>query len=169
MRGHKILGIIIIVVGLSILFSFPVFNFIFAFIILWIGVRILTGQSRIFGGAWTSGEGQSDEDYYSRVLIFSGVGTKLTSSNFKGMDVVSIFGGGDIDVMGVKTGKSEIDFELNAIFGGLKIKVPQSWRVVDEGTGILGGFDNKTTPPSKASVTVHVKGAAIFGGVEIIN
>jgi hypothetical protein len=70
MRGHILAGVIIILIGLSILFGFPLFNFIFAFIVLWIGVRILTGQGK-HGHYWPEGKGSSNEDYFRRVLVFS--------------------------------------------------------------------------------------------------
>lgn len=169
MRGHQLAGIIIILIGLSILFHFAIFNFLFAFIILWIGIKILTGQSQMFGSVMSSTKGTLSEDFVRRVLIFSGIKTKLRTENFEGMDVVAIFGGGEIDATGVKTKKNNIDVDIVAIFGGIKFIVPKGWSVKSEGAGIIGGFDNKTDFSGKPTVTIHLKGAAIFGGVEVVN
>jgi len=168
MRGHIIAGVIIILIGLSILFGFPLFNFIFAFIVIWIGVRILTGRGEM-DHFWSEGKGSASEDYFRRVLIFSGIRTKLKTENFEGMELVTIFGGGEVDAGGVGTKKTDIDIDLVAIFGGVKLRLPKGWEVKSEGTGILGGFDNKTVSSAKSGVTVHLKGAAIFGGVEVVN
>jgi hypothetical protein len=169
MRGHQLAGLIIILIGLSILFNFPIFNFLFAFIILWIGVKILTGQGKSFGGMVTKTGGTISEDFVKRVLIFSGIKAKLKTDNFEGMDVVSIFGGGEIDASGVKTKKTSIDIDLVSIFGGLKLTLPKGWVVKSEGAGIIGGFNNNTNVSGKSTVTVHLKGAAIIGGVEVVN
>jgi hypothetical protein len=169
MRSHTLLGVIIILIGLSILFHFAIFNFLFAFVILWIGVKILTGQSEVFGSIASATKGVLNEDSVNRVLVFSGIKTKLKTENFQGMEVVTIFGGGEIDAGLVKTKKTNIDVDLVAIFGGLKLIVPKGWQVKSEGVGIIGGFNNSTNSPVKSGVTVHLKGAAIFGGVEVAN
>jgi predicted membrane protein len=168
MKAHTVAGIIIILIGLSILFRFPVINFIIAFFILWIGVKILTGQGRM-GNFWSETKGSINEDYFRRVLVFSGIRTKLSTQNFEGMELVTIFGGGEIDAAAVSTKKSNIDIDLVSIFGGVKLRIPKGWTVKSEGTGIMGGFNNGTESPAKSGVTVHLKGAAIFGGVEIVN
>jgi predicted membrane protein len=168
MRGHYLAGVIIILIGLSILFGFPLFNFIFAFIVLWIGVRILTGRGKT-GNFWSETKGSVNENYFRRVLIFSGINTKLKTENFEGMEIVTVFGGGEIDAGEISTKRANVDIDLVSIFGGMKLRLPKGWTVKSEGTGIMGGFDNNTQSSSKSSVMVHLKGAAIFGGVEIVN
>jgi hypothetical protein len=169
MKSHTLLGIIIILIGLSILFRFPILNFIFAFVILWIGVKILSGQGKMFGSVASSTKGVLNEDTLSRVLIFSGLKTKLITENFEGMDVVTVFSGGEIDAGSVKTKKSKIDIDLVSVFGGLKLVIPKGWQVKSEGVGIIGAFNNNTDSVSKSPVTIHLRGAAIFGGVEVVN
>ena len=167
MRGHTIFGVIVILIGLSILLHFAFFNFLFALIIIWIGVRILTGHRYDPWGMET--EASEGEDFLSRVFIFSGLRKKMTSDNFEGMNVAVIFGGGEIDLTGVKTQKTDLDLEINAVFGGLKLKIPKTWKIKSDAVGILGGFNNMTASPEKPAATVHLKGSAIFGGIEIVN
>lgn len=169
MRGHTLAGVIIILIGLSILFSFPVFNFVFALIVLWIGVRILTGRHGKHVNYWGESKGTINEDYLRRVLVFSGIQTKLKSENFEGAELVTIFAGGEIDASNVTTKKSNIDIDLVAVLGGIKLRIPKGWQVKSEGMGILGGYDNNTEPSSKSGVVVHLKGVAILGGVEVVN
>jgi predicted membrane protein len=168
MRGHTLAGIIIIVVGLSILFNFPVFNFLIAFVVLWVGVRILTGRGK-FGNFGAESSGTINEGYLRRVLIFSAIKAKLKTENFEGMELVTIFGGGEVDAGAVSTKKTDIEIDLVSIFGGIKLRIPKGWKVVSEGAGVFGGFNNKTESSSKSGVTLHLKGAAIFGGVEVVN
>jgi len=168
MRGHNFIGVIIIIIGLSILFSFPFFNIIFALILLWVGVRIVSGRSWS-GGPWKQATGIIKEDFLRRVLVFSSLQSKLKTESFEGMEIVAIFGGGELDASAISTKKTNVDINLVTIFGGIKLKLPKGWTVKNEGAGILGGFDNNTTPSSKSSVIVHLKGVAMFGGVEVEN
>lgn len=108
-------------------------------------------------------------NFLKRVLVFSGINAKLASDNFEGMELVCIFGGGELDLTEAATKKKDVDIELVAIFGGMKIRLPKGWNVKSEGTGIIGGFNDRTNPSGKSSTTVHLRGVAIFGGVEVIN
>jgi len=168
MRRHNIAGIILVLIGISILFSFPFFNIIFALILVWIGINTLTGKRR-WGNFGNENEVTSSEKYLSRVFIFSGMRAKLTSKDFEGMDLTAIFSAAEVDASVVSTKSKELDIELVAIFGGVKVKFPKNWSVKSEGVGILGGFDNNTKAPAKPTVTVHLKGTAILGGVEVLN
>jgi predicted membrane protein len=169
MKGHTFIGLIIILFGLSILFHFEIFNFLFAIIILWIGYKVITGQGHAFSDFDGNIKGTISEDYLKRVLIFSGINTTLKSQKFEGMDFVMIFGGGELDASNVKTKKENIDIDLVAIFGGLKLRIPKGWNVRSEGVGIIGGFNNNSDSATKPTVTIHLKGVAIFGGVEVVN
>lgn len=167
MKNSTLWGTIIILIGLSILLHFPIINFLIAFVIIWAGIKIITGQSPTWTG-FSSGKGSSNENRIQRVLIFSGINSKLNSENLEGINLTAVFGGGKVDVAGAKTSKKDIDIELVAIFGGIKLILPKNWKVESEGTGIFGSFDNRTEQ-AKTTTTVHLKGAAIFGGVEVVN
>ena len=166
MNPRLIIGILIILVGVSFLINFPVFKFAFALFIIWIGIKVLTGNREKFEFQST---GKTEEDEISRILVFSGINRRFLSKNFKGGEVVAIFGGGDIDLSEVDTKEKEITLDVVAIFGGLRVKVPDTWTIKSEGVGIIGGFNNNTKQKEKGTVTATVKGIAIFGGVDIVN
>ena len=166
MKNHTFIGIIIIFVGLSILFKFPIFNAIFAIFIIWIGIKIISGKNKNYK---FNVKGNFSEDVIERVLVFSGIDLKLTSQNFKGGELVSVFGGGDIDLSTVSTDEKIVKLDVVSIFGGFKIKVPKGWQVKSSGMGIIGAFNNTTDAPTKAANILKVEGVAIFGGGEITN
>jgi hypothetical protein len=59
---------------------------------------------------------------------------------------------------------------LGAIMGGVEIRVPPHWRVITNGTPILGGIDNRTFDPTDSNViapTLIVNSTVILGGLEI--
>ncbi len=102
-------------------------------------------------------------------VLFSGLKTSVTNPDYKTGEVTALFGGLDIDF--TKAGiKDEAEIEVNAIFGGVVLKVPQDWRIVIEGAPIFGAFENKTNNHStKESPVLTIKGSVAFGGVEVKN
>lgn len=158
-----IFGIFLILIGLSALFEISLFKFAFAFILIALGIKILSGR----GGNWGS-RSVSGEDYINEVAIFSPLFLNLRSTNFSGGKVVLIFGGGEIDLREVKTTYKDIKMEIVAIFGGCKLTVPKNWKVVSEGVGIVGGYNNKVLS-EMSEVTLNLRGVAIFGGVDVEN
>lgn len=164
MRGHNIAGLIIVIVGLSILFRFPFFNILFAIILLWIGIRMMSRDYRFDN---YKGHINVKTDKLEKTFIFSPVNKVIVSDNFSGGNITCIFAGGQIDLSGVKTSKKEVDLEITNIFAGLKVILPKGWKVNSEETTIIGGVDDKTG--REGNVTVNLKGSSIFGGMEFVN
>ena len=61
--------------------------------------------------------------------------------------------------------------EANALFGGIEIRVPETWNVTVRGAGIFGGYEDKTmdsrAAPDAKQPHLIINGFAIFGGVTI--
>ena len=165
-NARIIVGVVIILLGLNFLFNLNLVRIIFAGIIIWLGVKVITGNTDKMD---FSEQTDAEEDFVKRVLVFSGINKKFLSDNFQGAEVVAVFGGGEIDLSEVKTKEKELSMDITAIFGGLKVRVPQTWAVKSEGVGIMGGFDNKTKVGTKKTTEVKLKGLGLLGGVEIVN
>lgn len=118
-------------------------------------------------------DGEGAKDYLEDVNVFGG-GTKIINTeNFKGGNVVSIFGGSEINLMGSKLAEGENSLEMTAIFGGSTLIIPSDWKVETDVLSIFGGFSdkrrkdpNKVQDPNRILV---IKGLALFGGGEIKN
>lgn len=114
---------------------------------------------------------KEDNDILDSVNVFGGSTQSVFSKNFKGGDIIAIFGGCDVNLT-QSDFKGTIVLDVVAIFGGAKILVPQSWEVKSEVTAIFGGLDDKR---GLAPIGVEerkiliIKGVALFGGVEIKN
>lgn len=166
MQTRLIVGVLIILIGLSFLFDFPFFKIAFAILIIYFGVKIISGETRSFSANFRKSSLEQDNDI-NRVLIFASMDKKYESSDFKAGDLVVIFGRAHLDLSDIKSESDAIEFSTVAIFGGIEIKFPPNWEVKTEGVGILGAFNNGSTKPSKVSTKVLVKGAAIFGSVDL--
>ncbi len=125
-------------------------------------------QYNATAGAQATGA-TSGDDYLDETSVFGGVHKVVVSKNFKGGDVVNIFGGCDINLTQADfTGTVTLD--ITQIFGGAKIIVPTDWKVVVKTTSIFGGVEDKR-PASlikeNPDKTLLIEGTSIFGGISI--
>jgi hypothetical protein len=108
-------------------------------------------------------------------VTFGGVKRRLDTQNFLGGEMMAVFGGIEVDMRraNIAAPGGEVVIDANATFGGIELRVPDTWLVVTRGMGIFGGYEDKTVPPRPAEgVTpprLLVTGYAIFGGVSIEN
>lgn len=114
------------------------------------------------------GEKNYSQDYIDSTSIFGGNKKNVLSKNFKGGDIVNIFGGSEIN-LGQADFNGIAELEVTQIFGGTKLVVPSNWEVKPEMTAIFGGIEDKrnvgtTSNPDKVLV---LRGTSIFAGIEI--
>jgi hypothetical protein len=104
--------------------------------------------------------------------IFGGSNRKV-SGEFKGADLVAIFGGGGLDLRNATMSGDEAVVNVNAVFGGFEIRAPETWLVEVHVAGIFGGHEDKTHQPDPRLVPkpkrLIVRGATIFGGLGVKN
>lgn len=130
------------------------------------GILILFKGSSLFRNRSYSG---SAIDRLDDVNIFGGSDKIVTSKNFQGGEVISIFGGGKYDLRNANPAKG-CELEVVNIFGGSNFLIPPEWNVKTDVVGILGGFsDKRSTVETNGEKTIHIKGVAIFGGGDIKN
>ncbi len=109
------------------------------------------------------------EDFVDSTSIFGGAKKNIISKNFKGGDLVNIFGGTELDLTRADFSGTAV-IELTIVFGGTKLIVPSNWTVKSEAVTIFGGMEDKrnmqniTDNPEK---TLRITGTVIFGGIEI--
>jgi len=127
-------------------------------------------------GNWDQGregEGSASDSTLNEVAIFGGGKRKVTTQDFKGGELTAIFGGFEIDLRYAgMTGDSAV-LEINAIFGGAEVRIPDTWTAVVQGMGIFGGYGDESTAPNPAAnpqvKRLFLKGTAVFGGVQVKN
>lgn len=163
--GRYIIGFIFIVFGISAFTGYDLGKFIWPVILILIGLAILTGRH---GQRFTTDKRDIEQDTFNEVVVFSSAERKIVSSEFTSGKIVAVFGGADFDISEVKTKKKVVEIELVSVFGGLSLKIPDNWYVTSEAVGVMGGIDNRAQAQKK-DVELHIKGSAVFGGIEIFN
>jgi predicted membrane protein len=111
----------------------------------------------------------SQDDIIDSTNIFSGTKKVILSKNFKGGDIVNVFGGCEIDLSQADM-TTPADLEVTSIFGGATLIVPSNWAIKSEAVTIFGGIGDKrriTPSPDSPTKTLILRGTMIFGGMEI--
>ena len=109
------------------------------------------------------------EDFLDSTCIFSGSKKIIISKNFKGGDVVTVFGGTELDFSQADMTKP-VTLEVTTIFGGTKLIIPSNWEIKSEAVMIFGGIEDKRrmqTITSHPEKTLILRGTVLFGGIEI--
>ncbi|HCQ29318.1 MAG TPA: hypothetical protein DIU39_03465 [Flavobacteriales bacterium] len=142
--------------------------------LFWPSIFVIIGLVMIFvknrkSKSISYGKGEHVLDIVS---VFGGGSQKITSDDFKGGSVVTVFGGSEIDLTGASLQEDEITIDLVSLFGGTTIIVPAEWDVKIDMVSILGGFkDNRnkivTDIPGVKRKVLHITGASVFGGGEL--
>jgi predicted membrane protein len=141
--GKLILPIIIIIIGLSLIFT-NLFK-----------PKVMKSIEE------TDKEGRTNY-----TAIFAGQEHKLTNE-FKGSNITAIFGGVDLDLRKAKI-KEDVIIKPVCIFGGADIFLPDDVKVKITSSSVFGGVEDKrNNDTEEGDHTVYIEAVCIFGGVDI--
>ena len=138
------------------------------------GALLLVGGSlvyRTFVRPSSAPSGPEDPASYVRAFaVMSGNERRGIASTFRGGDLAAFMGGVTLDLRQAKMTPEGAVLDTFAFWGGIEIKVPESWQVRGEVIPLMGGFEDKTRPKAGAvEGTLVIRGFAIMGGVEVSN
>ncbi|MCF7824131.1 MAG: cell wall-active antibiotics response protein [Candidatus Marinimicrobia bacterium] len=134
--------------------------------ILYVGVSMLLKSKGKPGLSFSNIE-SSDNDYVHASAIFGGVEKEVHSDNFKGANIMALFGAVELDLRQAKVVEPGVTIHATALFGGLEIMVPENWNVVITGSPIFGAIEDKTKGGEKNSINVTMNCTVAFGGLEV--
>lgn len=194
---HKfktVAGYLFIIIGKFLLLSelYPdvvKMNVIWPLIVIIIGLSILLSPKRRFSrdhhrfNHWRQHHAPQDcapptpdllnvsqDDFIDAVSIFGGVQKNVVSKQFRGADIVTIFGGNEINLSQADFSE-QIVMDVTNIFGGTTLTVPNNWEIKSEVITIFGGIEDKRpVRPQENEASpkvVLLKGTCMFGGIEI--
>lgn len=115
------------------------------------------------------------DNQLNEALVFGSLNRRLETQQFQGGKVDVVFGSIELDLSGaaVSSRERQVSIEANAVFGGIEIRVPRTWKIVLKSTAVFGGCNDQTVPPRPEPgfepVTLIVTGGAVFGGISIRN
>jgi predicted membrane protein len=107
--------------------------------------------------------------------VFSAVKRRVETPNFEGGELNTVFGSIELDLRwsSIATPDHATVIEANAVFGGIEIRVPETWRLSLQGGAVFGAYEDKTIPPRPEPgvvlPTLIIRGGTAFGSVVIRN
>ncbi len=101
--------------------------------------------------------------------IFGGVDRHVSETDFHSAQCTAVFGGCKIDLRDAQIEGSEAVLDTYAVFGGVEVRVPEDWEVVNHNLAIFGGVNDHRRRPTKGpyTKTLILNGATIFGGLTV--
>lgn len=143
------------------------------FSLLWPMLLVVIGVNLVIRSYRAQSLDGPTEDPSSRLGTFafwSGVDRKVSSQAFRGGDITAVMGGAKIDFRQAKTVPGGAILDLFVWWGGVEMIIPEDWKVVSEGTVLMGGIEDKAkaAPPESANILI-LRGLVLMGGVEIKN
>lgn len=112
---------------------------------------------------------------FSALAVMGGCVRRSNSPAFEGADLTALMGGCDIDLREASIApNTEAIIDVFAFWGGIDLKVPEDWVVINRVVPLMGGVDDKTRTPIAGSASAPakrliVRGIVIMGGVNIRN
>lgn len=117
-----------------------------------------------------SAKPESSDSHVSLVAIMSGYERANNSQDFRGGEINAIMGGVELDLRRAAIKEQGAVLDVFAFWGGISIKVPENWIVVNEAIPIMGGIEDKSyRSGGETAQQLIVRGMVIMGGVEIKN
>ncbi len=113
--------------------------------------------------------GTETDNEFDLVTIFDGVEFASTAPAFRRGTVLTWYGGGQIDLRGATLDPDGGRLTLRALFGGIQLIVPETWRVEQHVVAFLGGVGDRreTTEAQTGGPVLRIDGFAVFGGIDV--
>jgi Domain of unknown function (DUF5668) len=172
-RANKFATVLIFILGIGILMDtldyrdFDLGNFI-PLVAVVIGFKLIKD---VFSRKQARPVSTDDPDSMVHAFaLMAGVERKGVSDDFKGGSLNAIMGGVELDLRNaqIKQG-TEAVFDCFAMWGGVVVRVPESWRVVSQVFPLMGAFEDNTSGGTPGGPVLIMRGMALMGGIEVKN
>jgi hypothetical protein len=111
--------------------------------------------------------GDAESDEVALVAIFSGKELRSSAKAFRGGSMLAWFGGIAVDLREAHLAPGA-RLSVQALFGGIAIKVPPDWHVESHVTSLGGGVKVKSAAGEDSDAPrLVLDGSAVFGGVAV--
>jgi predicted membrane protein len=143
--------------------SYAIRGLLGAIVIIMIGV-VLAESTR------ANEDRASQEAEVSATAVLGGYSQRSFSPDFRSAEATAFLGGVDLDFRNAEIEGDEAVVEVFAMMGGVTLRVPPGWVVVQEANAIMGGVDDRTRGvPGENSKRLIVRGTVLMGGLNIRN
>jgi len=129
-------------------------------------IIFLTVNARNNGSDRPSTTGAST---FKSTAVLSGIDRRNRSEAFRGGSATAVLGGISLDLRDALMEGDEATIEISALMGGVDIRVPRSWTVVNRVGAVLAGVDDHTRPSGDSNKRLIIEGTVLLSGLDIKN
>ena len=136
-------------------------------VLVYIGIKILW-RGKVIEAKIT--EGKSSDDYVYASTVFASQVRKITSKNFMGGRISSVFGSIEIDLSDATLAEGANVLRCSILFGACELRIPDGMHVEIKGTPIFGSIVDKRRSlgeSSSESTKLVLITSILFSGMEI--
>ena len=99
--------------------------------------------------------------------IFAGGEHRSSNEVIRSGQVSAIFGSAEVDLRGTTLEGDAASIEATALFGSLRLRVPNDWAVDVQTTNMFGSFESKRVQPSDPKARLSILATSTFGSIEL--
>lgn len=160
-----LIGIILLLACNDVISFEIIFKMIFPIVLILFGLSFIF-KSNVSNNTKVTKVKKSKN--YTHYAIFGMLDLDLTTDKFKGCSLNAIFGGIKCDLSNIKI-KEDTIVNINSIFGGVDLLVPDNVDVKVNSTPIFGGVsDDRKVKAKNNKPTLYINAVCVFGGIDII-
>lgn len=104
-----------------------------------------------------------------RAIAFMGGSVRRVVTPTTGGEAIAVMAGCDIEIAPEALQGKEMMIDVLTVWGGINIRIPRGWQLVNHVAPILGDLTDKTERAADGAPRVIVRGSAIMAGVEVRN
>jgi predicted membrane protein len=119
----------------------------------------------------TSRDGPDEDRVIQTFAALGGVTRRSQSRTLERADISAVMGGVELDLRDATPASGRVVADVFAVWGGIVILVPDTWRVESEVSVVMGALQDETkysNPPEPAG-TLVLRGAIMMAGLEVRN
>jgi hypothetical protein len=123
-----------------------------------------------FGQMSSKTNAGSTDGVYTRSVVFGGADDVFLEPVFRGGNISVVFGGAGLDLRKTTLLEGDTHLNIDVVFGGIELRVPDSWKVINEVRATFGGVEESRkiwVADIDESRRLIITGNVVFGGLEI--
>jgi len=110
--------------------------------------------------------GDAESDELALVAILDGIELESRSKAFRGGSMLAWLGGIDADLTNAELAPGA-RLSVHALFGGIDVTIPPTWRVESDTKALMGGIDARGAQDDPDAPVLVLEGMAVFGGIDV--
>jgi predicted membrane protein len=120
------------------------------------------------GSRGSERKGVSTDSNFDETVVLGGIDRINNSQKFRRGEASAFMGGVNLDLRNATMEGSEATIEVQAFMGGVDIRIPRTWTVVNHVTPIMGGVEDHTSS-SDGEKRLIIEGTVVMGGLDLKN